>query len=389
MNNVVRFSQSDEGEFGSCSGKVFLFTERYPALLLYMVSGGLLVYLLTGSTNVAAVNGISDAAVLCFLVARTLRGSLHFLWRERGRLTFSRITEITTDRIYPALGNRSAVNVILADTVFLPVLIAFSAFHHAGPFRRITNILFQGNTAGLWVGGALSVISLLLSLIHWIVLLPMDRTDPYRFEGRKSLIPSIIVPLSTWLGLPMLAIVISSIPCEGKAMRFMMHESCTSSLHRWCIGIASLVLLFYSLLQDVALNSLARSGNARSDERLCDGLMLQLMLLHRLAYVLIASLATRPIWYLIAFFISAWILIKVMKSPFAASRVMNDLTKASLLLCLVSSFSCSLLLLFNPAFISWIWLSLWIFTSGFLFVAFIFKYKFQIYENDDVYYFDI
>ncbi|ORC85539.1 uncharacterized protein TM35_000341510 [Trypanosoma theileri] len=389
MHDVDGISQRDEGEFGSCSGRVYLFTVRYPPLFLYIISVGLLIYLLTGNINVASVNEVSAAVFFCFLAARTLRGSLHFLWRERGRRTFSRITAFTTLRAPSALGSRSAVYMILADIVLLPILFAFSAFHNVGVFRKIDNIIFY-NTVSVWFGGTLGVISLLLSLIHGVVLLPMDRMDPYRFVGRMELIPRIIAPLSSFLGIPTLAIMTAAIPCEGEMMRFLGQHSCLSSLHRWCVGIAYVMLLFYSLLQDVALSSFARCGNARSDERRCDGLMLQLMLFHRLIYLLIASLARNPIWYLIAAFISALIFIKVMKTPFAASKVMDDLTKASLLLCFVSSFSCSLLLVFHPALTSWIWFSLWILSSGFLLAAFAYEYGLQIFESgDDIWVFDI
>ncbi|RNF08171.1 uncharacterized protein Tco025E_07213 [Trypanosoma conorhini] len=347
--------QRDAGAFGSCSTRLFCLFARYPPLLMYVVAAALLLYLLVSKNAAARANAVGGAVLSCFLSARTLRGSLHFLWQDRGRLTFARVADCVALRAPAGLRGKSAVYMIFADIFLLPLCIAVSAFRDVKLLTHLAFILHPHRTSSLWFAWALPLGGLLLNLLHWGVLLPMDRRGPHRFMSGRAIAPRILAFFSTWLGIPTLSVVCAMLPCDGEAMAFVADAKCLSSFHRWCIGLGALVFVLYFLSQDVALGLLRHCGDTDSDERRCDGLMLQLMMFHRCAYIFIAVFADRQIWYVLAGTLSAFILLLMCRAFFASARVLNDLTRASLLQCLLGSFCCSLTYVMDLTSAAWLW----------------------------------
>ncbi|ESL05456.1 hypothetical protein TRSC58_06895, partial [Trypanosoma rangeli SC58] len=270
-------AQRDVGEFGSCSSRFFCFYARYLPLLLYGVAAALLMYLLVGKNVVSKVNTVGSALLFCFLFARTLRCSLHFLWQDRGRPTFARVVNCVALRTPAGLRGQSAVYMIFADFFLLPLCIAVSAFRHVKILAHFTFILRSHCVTLFWLAWVFSLGGVLLNILHWCVIMPMCRRDPYRFMHGRGIVPRIFALLATWMGIPTLAVLSAMFPCDGEAMCLVADARCLSSFHRWCIVIGGLVFLLYFFSQDVALGVLKHCGDTDSDDRRCDGLMLQLM----------------------------------------------------------------------------------------------------------------
>ncbi|RNF05812.1 hypothetical protein TraAM80_04345 [Trypanosoma rangeli] len=349
---------------------------------MYGVAAALLLYLIVGKNAVAKVNTVGSALLFCFLFARTLRGTLHFLWQGRGRLTFARVVNCVALRAPAGLRGQSAVYMSFADFFLLPLCIAVSAFRHVKTLAHITFILRSHCVVLVWLAWVFLLGGVLLNILHWCVILPMGRSDPHRFMHGIGIVPRILAFLATWMGIPTLSVLSVMLPCDGEAMSFVVDARCLSSFHRWCIVIGGLVFLLYFFSQDVALGVLEHCGDTDSDDRRCDGLMLQFMMFHRCAYVFIAVFADKPAWYVLAGTLSTFLLLLMSRTFFASARLLNDLTCVSLLQCLVGSLCCSLTYVMDPSSAAWLWMCFSLLSGGLLVALLFHRNGMHLFESD-------
>nr|CCC93904.1 conserved hypothetical protein [Trypanosoma congolense IL3000] len=377
----------DVGEFGSCSGPCFSTVFRYPPLVLYALS---IVFLLclffSGSDTAPVANILSGAAMICFITARTLRGVLHYLWRERGRITFARVRECVALRAPYGLKSAGVIYMILTDAVFLPLCVAVSAFGKAD-LLFITDVLYPSHVDYPILCDVIPLCTLLLLSISWSSLLSEEESRSVPLQGIKAFLYHGVLALGAWLEVPTLALLSSMLPCHQNKMSFLSDEECLSPQHHWYIARGFFFLLVYTIVVDIANGSLTTVSDRFVNLQLCDGYLLQLMLAHRLFYIYGAAYFRGVLWCFCCALFSLAILSKLKVALFSSCRVLQYLSKASLMLCALSSICCMAAPFGGYAVYMWLGLLLigWVLSIS----TFVRHFGFALCERQDIILLDV
>ncbi|EAN78196.1 uncharacterized protein TEOVI_000164200 [Trypanosoma equiperdum] len=381
-------SQGDTAEFGSCPGRNFSSLLRYPPLALYVVSIGLVAYLIGwGPGEGTVVNAVSGSAVACFVVARTLRGVLHFLWRERGRITFGRVTRCTRSRAPTGLKSTGAIHMSLADAALLPLCTLVSTFHKNSVVSYLADVLYPSGIKYTLVYHFAWVFGMVLTAGCWNVLLPLEEGRLMPLEKIKSFLYHGAFTLSAWLLVPTLTFLSSALPCSGSKMTLLFNERCLSSRHRRYVAEGYLGLVLHALVVDGIIGSLSTLGGWCVNLQLCDEYLLQLTMAHRLIYVYGAVFIGGPFWSGFCALFSASLLFKMRGSFFSSCRLLQYVAEASLELCVLSSLCCMIEPLTPYAIFIW----LGVFFGGWtvIFASLLHRYGLTFCENEEEMLFDL
>ncbi|KAG8347732.1 hypothetical protein TRVL_01439 [Trypanosoma vivax] len=372
---------ADTGECGSCSGSVFSSFAYYSTMLPYLASFVLFVLFFVLAQSTATANAFIGAAVLCFVIARTLRATMQFLWHQRGRFTFTRVTACTTPLLPVGLKSHSMVHMLLADAVLLPLCVAVTAFHDVSVFAQIGNVLYPRHITYVALLSIVPIVGTSLAVAHNVALIRSGRSQSELLDHKLPCTARAISSLSLWLGVPSLCVMSATLPCDGGNMRFWSNGTCLSHSHRAFVSWGFILLVLYSLVMDMVTGSLCGMECLGVSIPLYDSLMMQLVTFHRLGYIFVCAFANGPQWYMLTAAFSMCILTRACLTANSVAKVLHNMTKVPLLLCLLSSICCLSSHLTSHAV--WIWISVMTTSWIVILVAFLLLNGASLYDKEE------
>lgn len=222
----------DVGELGMLPSRLHWAIRFYGSLACNITSFILFILFVSGVPRTDTGNNVLAGSMLgLWMAANLARRLTPLLWTEPGKMTYTRISRVITDRAPSTPRGRLAVVTLLADMVLLPLTMAFGTFHSVFPFSLFGFYLYPppiSSPAPMIVFFVMFGVLGFLSLVFaFSLVFPSVRLDPFCYDpgGDFAFLPTVASVTSAGLAMPLMMWSCAAMPCQGGHLKYLATAS--------------------------------------------------------------------------------------------------------------------------------------------------------------------